>query len=68
MRDRERHAPTVGILLCTSRNEATVRYALASVSAAVGVADYEGLPPDARAALPNAQELEAVIVDELGSC
>jgi len=59
------HAPTVGILLCTGKAGPTVRYALASSSAPLAVADYYGLPDDARAALPSAEELEAVIEDEL---
>ena len=58
-------APTIGVVLCTGKNEAIVRYTLANMSAALGVADYEGLPADARAALPPAQELEAVVADEL---
>ncbi len=59
------HAPTVGILLCTGKSGPTVRYALASAAAPLAVADYFGLPDDARAALPRAGELEAVLVDEL---
>jgi len=55
------HAPTIGILLCTGKNGATVRYSLASSSAPVAVADYAGLPRDAREALPSADELRAVI-------
>mgnify|MGYP001160570646 CR=1 FL=1 len=38
-----------------------MRYALASTAAPVAVADYQGLPADARAALPSARELQAVI-------
>jgi len=65
LRDPNRQAPTIGVLLCTGKNEAIVRYTLANMSAALGVADYEGLPVDVRAALPPAQELEAVVADEL---
>ncbi len=64
-RQLQMHAPTVGILLCTGKAGATVRYALASSSAPLAVADYYGLPADARAALPSAEELEAVIEGEL---
>lgn len=59
------HQPTVGILLCTNKHTPTVKYALASASQPVAVADYQGLPADARAALPSADELQAVITDEL---
>lgn len=64
-RRTEIHSPTIGILLCTGKSAPTVRYALASTSAPVAVADYHGLPPEARGALPSADELEAVIEDEL---
>jgi YhcG PDDEXK nuclease domain len=57
----EIHALTVGILLCTGKSGPTVRYALASTSAPVAVADYYGLPADARAALPSAEELQAIV-------
>jgi hypothetical protein len=65
VRDKARHAPTVGILLCTGRNEAVVRYTLANMSAALGVASYEGLPAETRAALPSAEELGSVVREEL---
>lgn len=61
------HAPTIGILLCTGKAGPTVRYALAATAAPVAVADYYGLPADAQAALPSAEELQAVIVDEFDS-
>ena len=51
------HAPTVGILLCTGKSGPTVRYALASTAVPVAVADYHGLPADARAALPTVEQL-----------
>ena len=60
------HAPTVGILLCTGKGGAAVQYALASTAAPVAVADYQGLPADARAALPSSDELQAVVDAELG--
>jgi predicted nuclease of restriction endonuclease-like (RecB) superfamily len=65
LRRSEIHAPTVGILLCQGKNEAWVRYALASASAPLAVADWRMLPVDARAALPSAEELQAVVNDEL---
>ncbi|MEU4361021.1 PDDEXK nuclease domain-containing protein [Promicromonospora sp. NPDC023987] len=59
------HRPTVGVLLCTGESGPAVRYALASAASPVAVADYYGLPDDARAALPSATELQAVITDEI---
>jgi hypothetical protein len=64
LRDPARHAPTIGLLLCTGKNEATVRFSLASTTAPIAVADYEGLPADAREALPRTEVLQAVIAEE----
>jgi len=64
VRDHTRDAPTIGILLCTGKNEAVVRYTLANMSTALGVADYEGLPADALAALPSTAELQAMVAEE----
>jgi predicted nuclease of restriction endonuclease-like (RecB) superfamily len=61
LRDPAKHGPTIGIVLCTSKNESVVRYTLANMTNAVGVADYEGLPPDAQAAVPTATELQAIL-------
>ena len=48
------HAPTVGILLCTSSTENIVKYALRAANAPMAVATYtyEALPPAEQAALP----------------
>ena len=51
-RRRPEHRPTVGLLLCTSRNEQTVRYALRGTSSSVAVVEYAGLPANEQAALP----------------
>lgn len=53
------HAPTVGILLCTDRNEAVVRYALHGTNQPVAVSTYtyESLPPEEQQALPTAGQL-----------
>jgi hypothetical protein len=65
VRDPEIHAPTIGLLLCTGKREATVRFALAATAAPVAVAEWQTLPPDAQAALPPVEELKAAIRDEL---
>lgn len=61
IRKADIHAPTIGILLCASRNEAVVRYALGSSTAAMAVStvSYENLPAAERAALPPAELIEA---------
>lgn len=53
------HAPTVGILLCTGKNEAVVRYALRGTAQpmAISTYTYESLPADERKALPDVNKL-----------
>jgi predicted nuclease of restriction endonuclease-like (RecB) superfamily len=60
---RAAHAPTVGILICGSRNEHTVRYALnqSNTPMAVSTYTYETLPAAERQALPDADELAAAL-------
>ncbi|NNH53652.1 DUF1016 domain-containing protein [Promicromonospora citrea] len=65
LRDPAIHAKTVGILLCTERNEVTLDFALAGTASPVAVALYEGLTPRERSALPSPGELEAVLEDEM---
>ena len=63
LRRSDRHAPTVGILLCKGRNDTLVRYALAGAPAPLAVADYtyDSLPPQERGGLPTAAELAAAL-------
>ena len=58
-----KHAPTVGILVCSSRNEEVVRFALGSASSPMGVATYtyDTLPAAERALLPAAEDIAAAI-------
>jgi len=56
---RPAHNPTVGILICAGRNDATVRYSLATTGAPIAVAGYTSLPPDIRTALPSPDQLTA---------
>lgn len=60
--------PTIGLLLCKSKNEVVVEYALRSLDRPVGVADWETqivdkLPKALEGSLPTIAQLEA----ELGS-
>ena len=63
LRRPDRHAPTVGILLCKGRNDTLVRYALAGTPAPLAVADYsyDTLPVRERGGLPTADELAAAL-------
>lgn len=63
---RESHSPTVGILVCSNRNERTVRYSLGRSSSpmAVSTYTYESLPPDEQRVLPTAEDLTAALENE----
>lgn len=56
--------PTIGLILCKSKNAVTVKYALEGVLSPIGVASYEtalaeSLPADLKASLPTVEEIEA---------
>jgi hypothetical protein len=59
----DHHAPTVGLLLCATRNERTVRYALAPSTSPMAVAGYRysELPPAEQAALPAEAEIVGAV-------
>ncbi len=62
IRDPSLHAPTVGILLCASRNDAVVRYALGHSTAPMAVANYVATAAEAaQLSLPGPAELEAIL-------
>lgn len=60
---RPAHQPTVGILICGSRNDHTVRYALSRANSpmAVSTYTYDRLPAAEQAALPDAATLTAAL-------
>lgn len=56
--------PTIGLLLCRSRDKLVVEYALRGLARPVGVADWETrlssqLPEELQGSLPTVEELEA---------
>lgn len=62
LRRPEIHSPTVGILLCASRNDAVVRYALANTTAPMAVANYVATAAEAaQLRLPGPDEIEAIL-------
>jgi predicted nuclease of restriction endonuclease-like (RecB) superfamily len=73
--DLLRHAddnPTIGLLLCKTKNNVVAEYALRGYTAPIGVAEWktaitESLPADLQSSLPTVEELEAELADEPGS-
>jgi predicted nuclease of restriction endonuclease-like (RecB) superfamily len=65
--DRLRHpsdGPTIGLILCKSKNRVLVEYALRDIAKPMGVAEWqtkivEALPDDLIGSLPSVEELEA---------
>ncbi|SRR6266699_125979 len=54
--------PSIGIILCRSRDKATAEYALSDVQKPIGVASYTtGLPEMLRDKLPDVRELEETL-------
>lgn len=56
--------PTIGLLLCKTKNDTVVEYALRDVAAPIGVAEWTAaittsLPDDLRSSLPTIAELES---------
>jgi predicted nuclease of restriction endonuclease-like (RecB) superfamily len=58
----EQDAPSIGILLCKSRDRVVVEYALSDIRKPMGVSEYQltrALPDDLKPSLPSIEELEA---------
>jgi predicted nuclease of restriction endonuclease-like (RecB) superfamily len=63
--------PTIGLLLCRSRNELVVEYALRDVDKPIGVARWatrivEALPEELAGSLPSVAQIEAELGGEAG--
>jgi predicted nuclease of restriction endonuclease-like (RecB) superfamily len=58
--------PTIGLLLCKTKDNVTAEYALRNISSPIGVAEYttklvEKLPKELKGSLPTIEEIEAGI-------
>lgn len=60
-------APTFGVLLCKTRNETVVKFALEGITTPIGVSEYQladALPKQLKLEMPSIEELEAEIERE----
>jgi len=63
--DQLRHPtdqPTIGLILCQTKDRVLAEYALTGIDKPIGVSSYEltrALPPSLRSALPTVEEIEA---------
>ena len=58
--------PTIGILICKSKNNTVVEYALKDVNKPIGVSEYtitKNLPDKFKSSLPSIEEIEAELND-----
>ena len=66
----EHDAPTIGMLLCKSKNKVVAEYALRNINQPIGVAEYqltESLPSDLQSSLPSIEAIEQALADPDGS-
>jgi len=62
----ERDKPTIGILLCQTKNKVVAEYALRENTQPLGIAAYElvsSLPSDLQASLPSIEQIEQELAD-----
>ena len=60
--------PSIGLILCKSKNNILAEYALRDMSKPIGLAEYkitENLPEEIKSELPTIEELEAELAKEL---
>ncbi len=69
--DRLKHpadAPTIGLILCQTRDRLLAEYSFAGINKPIGISTYEltrSLPQKLRSALPTVEEIEAELSGEL---
>ena len=56
--------PSIGLLLCKTRNHLVAEYALRDMNKPMGVATYKLLPEQIRDGLPSLEELEAELAGD----
>jgi hypothetical protein len=63
----EQDNPTIGLLLCKSKNKVIAEYALRDKTQPIGVAEYqliESLPADLQTSLPSIEQIEQALADD----
>jgi len=60
--------PTIGILICKSKNDIVVEYALKDINKPLGISEYElteSLPKEYKSSLPSLEEIEAQLGEDI---
>lgn len=61
--------PTIGLILCQTKDRILAEYSLRDINKPIGVSDYEltrALPESLQSALPTIEEIEAELQSEVG--
>lgn len=61
--------PSIGLILCKSKNNVLAEYTLRDMTKPIGLAEYrihESLPENVQTELPSIEELEAILSKEIG--
>lgn len=61
--------PTIGLLLCKSKNKVVAEYALRDKAQPIGVAEYqlvESLPPELQTNMPSIEQIERELAEHTG--
>jgi hypothetical protein len=56
--------PSIGVIICKSKNRTRVEYALSAINKPIGVATFsycDSLPEDMRSLLPSPAEIAAIV-------
>ncbi len=67
----EQDHPTIGLLLCKSKNKVVAEYALRGKEHPIGVAEYqliESLPHELQTSLPSVEQIERELAGDDGTC
>ena len=62
-------SPTIGLLLCKSKNKVVAEYALRDSSKPIGIAEYqliEALPAELQTSLPSIEAIEQALSGDDG--
>ena len=65
----EHDNPTIGLLLCKTKNKVVAEYALGDKAQPMGIAEYrlvESLPAELQTSLPSIEQIEKALADEAG--
>jgi hypothetical protein len=60
--------PTIGILLCKSKDRLVAEYALSDINKPIGVSEYQltqSLPDSLKPSLPSVEEIEAELLNDM---